>query len=82
MLAAERLATSTSREHTMAGISGARARAVAAARASGDDWDFDSEWDDEVGPAWIKDYTGGVKHRGYAGSAQPLASNGSTVTPS
>ena len=58
----------------MTGISSLRARAVAASQMSGDDWDFDSEWDDEAGPSWIKDYTGGVKHRGYANSTpQSLA---------
>ena len=82
MLAAEMDAHHGSKEHTMTGISSLRARAVAAAQASGDDWDFDSEWDDEAGPSWIKDYTGGVKHRGPANSTLSLASNGTTVTPS
>jgi hypothetical protein len=70
MLAAEMDAHPDIKEHTMTGISSLRARAVAAAQASGD-WDFDSEWDDDAGPSWIKDYTGGVKHRGYTGSTLP-----------
>jgi hypothetical protein len=67
----------------MSGISSLRALAVAASQANGDDWDFDSEWDDEVGPSWIKDYTGGVKHRGYARSEQSaMGAEGSTATRS
>ena len=45
--------------------------ALAAARARRDDWDFELLCDDdeEVGPAWVKRYFGGIKHRVYGGEA-------------
>ena len=56
----------------MTQISQLRARAVAASRANSEDWDSDPLWDDEAGPSWTKDFTGGYKHRLYPVS-QPSA---------
>jgi hypothetical protein len=65
----------------MARVSVSMARA-AAVRANSDDWDSDSQWDDEAGPSWIKDYTGGVKHRGYSSIAHPVSVSTATSAAS
>jgi hypothetical protein len=49
----------------MTRISALRARAIAASGGNGDDWDIDSQWEDEAGSGWVKDYSGGIKRRAY-----------------